>query len=284
MNVLGLGRNSGISLLVPTLNAERTVELCIRSFVDFPDEIIVVDNGSTDGTVDIVRRLERDIRKLKFFHVPKLTHLFENRQYALERSQFNWVVRIDSDYVAYTSGPNSISHLRDKILRTKRQVPPIRFGITQVNLFNDFEHTGPSSEETKGAWVPPPVSTLPARIIQHYPGMRFQRLGRWEGIRFQKYLKHVQIEKPYWFHCQFKSEMSLFFRSERTNWRECGDFDQYPTLESYIRDIIPEKYGTSDMEGACQIFIEREIKPSIREYNPEEYYPYPELIKRAMST
>jgi len=49
-----------ISFVVPTRNSARTLEPCLRSLrtQTHPDvEIVVVDNRSTDGTVDIARRL-----------------------------------------------------------------------------------------------------------------------------------------------------------------------------------------------------------------------------------
>lgn len=185
--------------MIPTQNAEKTAEACIRSFVDFPDEIIVVDNGSTDRTIEIVRELEKEIPHLTFYNVPELPDLYQNRQYALERSTYNWIVRIDSDYIAYTSGPQDVRNLREIILGTKRGLRPVAYGITQVNLFRDFFHTGHplvEGQQTKGRWVAPPVSSLPARIIQYYPGMRFQRNGRWEGVRMQRYLKHEKLTTP----------------------------------------------------------------------------------------
>ena len=45
---------NGISLLLPSLNKISTIEACVRSFYEFADETIVVDNGSNDGTVDVL--------------------------------------------------------------------------------------------------------------------------------------------------------------------------------------------------------------------------------------
>src|SRR5579859_7078552 len=55
----------GISVLIPTLNAERYLEGCLRSVrsQDYPEdlvEIIVADAGSTDGTLDLLRRFGVD--------------------------------------------------------------------------------------------------------------------------------------------------------------------------------------------------------------------------------
>ncbi len=52
--------NSGalISVVIPVRNGERTISACLNSLSSqslSPDEIIVVDNGSTDGTVSLVK-------------------------------------------------------------------------------------------------------------------------------------------------------------------------------------------------------------------------------------
>ena len=277
-------RKKGISLLVPTQNSEQTVELCLRSFAEFPDEMIVVDNGSTDRTIEIVRDLEGSIPNMRFYDAPHLKDLYANRQYALERSRYNWIVRIDSDYVAYTDGLRDIRHLRERVLQTSRTLRPTVLGIKQVNVFHDIYHTGKElqpRESSVGRWVSPPVSTLPARIIQHYPGLRFKRLGRWEGIRFQRYLNHVKLEEPYWFHCTFKDPVVLLYRSERTNWRERGDFKRFPTLDTHVRTVIQEKYGTNDLKTAAEAFFAEHVAPLITRYDPEKYYPFPTLLLEA---
>ena len=49
-----------VSVILPTYNARKTIEETIASVVaqrDVPYEVIVVDDGSDDGTVDLVKRL-----------------------------------------------------------------------------------------------------------------------------------------------------------------------------------------------------------------------------------
>jgi len=51
------------SFIIPTLNAEKTIEGCLDSVLaQEPYEVIVVDSGSTDKTLDIVRK--RNVRIL----------------------------------------------------------------------------------------------------------------------------------------------------------------------------------------------------------------------------
>lgn len=53
-----------ISIVMPVLNRERTIEKAIRSVLDqhYPAlELIIIDGGSTDKTLDIIRRYESQI-------------------------------------------------------------------------------------------------------------------------------------------------------------------------------------------------------------------------------
>lgn len=49
-------------------NQENTIEFLINqlSRVDMVGKIIVCDNGSTDGTVDIIRKIQRNNKKVIF--------------------------------------------------------------------------------------------------------------------------------------------------------------------------------------------------------------------------
>jgi len=60
-----------LSVVIPTLNSASTISLTLKSIFnnDFPRglfEVIVVDNGSSDGTVEVARRYP-----VKVFHCPK---------------------------------------------------------------------------------------------------------------------------------------------------------------------------------------------------------------------
>jgi glycosyltransferase involved in cell wall biosynthesis len=61
-----------ISFVIPVLNGEKYIGRCLDHIIremDYNDEIIVVDNGSTDGTLKIVYRYE----KVKVLKYPTLT-------------------------------------------------------------------------------------------------------------------------------------------------------------------------------------------------------------------
>jgi GT2 family glycosyltransferase len=60
----------GTSIVIPTINQQKYLADCIESigrFTPEPHEIIVIDNGSTDGTADYLRSLPRNKVRFKCF-------------------------------------------------------------------------------------------------------------------------------------------------------------------------------------------------------------------------
>lgn len=49
-------KNIKISFVIMTFNEERVIQRCINSIINIADEIIVIDTGSTDSTVDIIQK------------------------------------------------------------------------------------------------------------------------------------------------------------------------------------------------------------------------------------
>ena len=79
-----------LSVLVPTKNEEPNIESCLRS-VRFADEVVVVDSGSTDRTLEIARGIADRV----------LTHEYVNsaaqKNWALPQLTHRWVMIVDAD-------------------------------------------------------------------------------------------------------------------------------------------------------------------------------------------
>ena len=59
-----------VSVVIPCHNGSAYIEQCLKSVVEQTDynsvsEILVVDDGSTDDSLQILNRLKLDINKLK---------------------------------------------------------------------------------------------------------------------------------------------------------------------------------------------------------------------------
>lgn len=78
------------SAFIICYNEEARIEACLKS-VSWCDEIIVVDSGSSDKTVEIARRYTDKIYQRSW------TNYVEQKQFALEKCTSEWVLNIDSD-------------------------------------------------------------------------------------------------------------------------------------------------------------------------------------------
>jgi len=70
-----------ISILIPCHNEEESIEKCISACLDQtrpPDEIVVVNDGSTDGTCEILKQFEGRIK------IVNIEHATGNKSYAQE--------------------------------------------------------------------------------------------------------------------------------------------------------------------------------------------------------
>lgn len=79
-----------LSAVIITLNAAQQLEACLQSVV-FADEIVVVDSGSSDATVDIA--LKYGARVI----VQPWLGFGRQKQFAVSQARNNWVLCLDAD-------------------------------------------------------------------------------------------------------------------------------------------------------------------------------------------
>ena len=83
---------NSISLCMIVKDEEKNIRRCLESVKDFVDEIILVDTGSTDKTVEIAKEYGAKI----YFH--KWANDFSDaRNASLEKATKNWILFLDAD-------------------------------------------------------------------------------------------------------------------------------------------------------------------------------------------
>ena len=81
-----------ISLCYMVKNAEKDLELSLASAAQYADEIIVVDTGSTDSTVEVAKKFGA-----KILHEPWQDDFSTPRNVALNAAKCSWIVFLDAD-------------------------------------------------------------------------------------------------------------------------------------------------------------------------------------------
>lgn len=81
-----------LSVVITVKNEENRIERCLEA-VKWADEIIVVDNGSTDRTLDLCRRYTDKI----FFSDSQFTGIRINC--GIDRATTDWILNVDADEI-----------------------------------------------------------------------------------------------------------------------------------------------------------------------------------------
>jgi glycosyltransferase involved in cell wall biosynthesis len=87
-----------VDVVVPVFNGRATIEAALRSVLaqegDLLNEIIVVDDGSTDGSAEVVAAIGSD--KIRLFRTSN-HGVASARNLAIERSTAEWIAFLDAD-------------------------------------------------------------------------------------------------------------------------------------------------------------------------------------------
>lgn len=88
---LNNGRPS-LSACMIVKNEEKFLAQCLTSIKDAVDEIIIVDTGSTDKTIEIAKSFHA-----KIYHHPWKNSFSDARNHSLSYAKCDWILQIDAD-------------------------------------------------------------------------------------------------------------------------------------------------------------------------------------------
>ncbi len=83
-----------LSVALAVFNEEENLNACLSSIQSIADEIIIVDGGSSDKTLEIARQYKAKIIKT---NNPPIFHL--NKQKALDACSCDWILQLDADEI-----------------------------------------------------------------------------------------------------------------------------------------------------------------------------------------
>jgi hypothetical protein len=89
-----------LSVLIPCWNAESSIRRAIDSVLEersVPLECIVVDDGSTDGTADIVATVAADDERVVLVRLAENAGVSNARNVGIERARGEWLTLLDAD-------------------------------------------------------------------------------------------------------------------------------------------------------------------------------------------
>lgn len=114
-----------VSVVVITKNEERNIQPCLESVVGWADEIIVVDDESTDKTVELARKYTSRVLQRKMDNEGR------HRNWAYRQAKNNWVLSLDAD-------ESVMPELKEEIAQTLVNPQCEAYTIPRRNYIGDY--------------------------------------------------------------------------------------------------------------------------------------------------
>ena len=115
---------ANISAVILVKNAERTIAECLESLSAF-GEVVLLDNGSTDATVEIARKFPN----VKIFSEPVFYGFGKMKNIAVDHATNDWIFSIDSDEVLM---PEIVDRINSMHLNENTTV-----ALSRLNYYGD---------------------------------------------------------------------------------------------------------------------------------------------------
>lgn len=258
-------------------NEREWLKASIESVRDHVDEIVAVDNGSTDGSLQELERLAEKTGKLRVFSFPG-RDICELSNFALGKTRFNWVLKWDADFVAAEGVGAGLAplaaHLRGLDRRRYHYVSP---GL--IELAGDFRHQFPKLRVrhdmevftySDGArYVPvkreaklaPYPFSLPAR----------DKAGIFkvimEGLRLPVYYRIDSFSEAVAYHVNVKPAIRHMLGYFYVQWLGACGAGEALSLEDYALREARGGWGVNTLEEAAAFFM-REYARNLSPYDP----------------
>ena len=198
-----------LTVLIVARNEERNLPGCLES-VQFADErVVVVDESSQDGTLEIAQR-HADIASIRAFD-----HFANQRNAALALATGDWVLSIDADERVT---PELAGEIRDRLADPASEFAGFRVPIRSEILGRPFHFSGTQQD-------------LPLRLFR-------RDRGRWRG----RVHETVELAGPVG-----RMRHGLEHRTLPNVRVFLGKIDHYTTLEARDLHQAGRRFRTSDL-------------------------------------
>jgi len=141
-------KRQSISVVLATFNEEANIKACLESVRGWVDEIIVVDEQSTDKTRDIARSLGAVVYKVPH---EQIFHITKNK--AIDKAKSSWILQLDADERVLPEMKKEIIEIIEGIsFGFDSWISPFRHSINKI--FKIFSEPQKLDSPASAYWLP----------------------------------------------------------------------------------------------------------------------------------
>jgi (heptosyl)LPS beta-1,4-glucosyltransferase len=178
-----------LSLCIATFNEEQYIHYPMESCIDFVDEVVIVDGGSSDSTLEKLHSYGPKVRVISTDN-PPMFHI--NKQKAIEAAKGEWILQLDADEAVSEKLKKEILEIiNDPKSAAAYRVPRSNFFLTRflkkggtypdytVRLYKNGAAKFPCRDVHENVEITGATGTLKNDLL-HYADADFDRyLVRW---------------------------------------------------------------------------------------------------------
>ena len=270
----------GLSVLVCCKDEEHNIPLCLESIAHFADQVICVDNGSTDRTHEHMEAFKNKYEKSINIHVIKAPHdsLKNARNKGLSKVNRKWLLNSGGDFIYHTTGPHAFKDFFQSI-STSRWSQGWRLGF--INLYGDLHHTYKRLK----------IYSLGENyLVKMNKKLCFREEGKFDYLFLPKYYLHRTYDFPVFFHLDgLKSDNRMIYRNAYFEWRQLlnsaspGEAEALNNFDKFYTLWKLELFETNDSKQLKFRFQRQLASLYYQPYDEQKHGTYPEIIKNYIS-
>jgi glycosyltransferase involved in cell wall biosynthesis len=266
----------GITAVVSAKNEAYIIPFCLKSLIGVVDQVVCIDNGSDDGTLELMKQFQTEFGdriEVNVLEMPGAL-LGDCRNAGLQQTRYKWHLRWDADMVCRTSGGDDMKLLREKVLKDDR---PRTIQLPRTNLRGDLHHTRKNL---------PAIDPGEPILVRFGKDIEYVEYGKFDVIKVPFYYAIEKENQRYYFHCEgLKSDDNLIYRRQYFEWREAFNAHTDSNRPKEVSDFglfkenwCIREFGTSDRRSLKWRF-QREFCNRLERIDTQLFGDYPDVLK-----
>lgn len=195
-----------ISIIIPVYNAEKYLNKCLdsvleQSYLDI--EIVVINDGSTDGSEEIINKYKDKYPELINYYSKENTGVADTRNFGIEKAQGEYIMFLDSD-----------DYIDEALLKTLEEYVNLDIDLIKFKLQRVDEN---------------------GNVLELVPGANFEKTTGQDGFN-KLYGTDVLLDSP----CVYLMKKSIFTKNnlQFKVGREHEDFGLMPFVIVLAKTMV----------------------------------------------